>query len=585
MKQFITFINIPEVRGKIPKCQICQKSFSFTTREHQCKRCLRAVCEGCSPFKINHIKKDGKESAKPHRMCKICKEESEQIKNFVEQNHIAYGVDTLSKQWLGGSLSQQEYKNARESAKIRFDKTEISGFDNINYSLKEFYYLAGKDNTKLQNVCLTFCSKNPEVAFSAELVSLANFLLCFSSEASTFQLLGIIYKQKPPEECILSILTYCVKGYGMGEDEKQLLKQFLQSRLKRYLITFSINMFNFDTTLFLITQLIKKYDSFIKQLSAIFILARTQLKNTNHEDLELWILRNVRRKDAESKLNLMQLPAPNQEIESRETSQSIRSIGFSMIEQQDQSQYNEMKAEISNLKLQLALKDNEIESYKFQLQQMQSPDDSKKDKYIQQKNEEIAILLARVDALTLENKQFSKRESNYSSQNSIQADQQRNIQELQQQIERLKTKLKESIFENRAMSMSLATSAQSIMSGKEVQDLKQKHEDEKRQLFDQIQALEQNKSQLQRIIDSQKQLNQRVVDYLSSMTINTNVIKLSLKPPLERRTKNDNEDYKILIDTKIQQNQLLKQMLMANQQQIQELNSKLKDIKQMIYSQ
>ncbi|CAD8153139.1 unnamed protein product [Paramecium pentaurelia] len=572
MKQFITFINIPEVRGKIPKCQICQKSFSFTTREHQCKRCLRAVCEGCSPFKINHIKKDGKESTKPHRMCKICKEESEQIKNFVEQNHIAYGVDTLSKQWLGGTLSQQDYKNARESAKIRFDKTEISGFDNINYSLKEFYYLVGKDNQKLQNVCLTFCSKNPEVQFSAELVCLANFLLCFSSEASTYQLLTIIYKQKPLDECIVSILTYCVKGYGLGEDEKQLLKQFLQSRLKRYLITYSINLFNFDTTLFLITQLIKKYDSFIKGLSAIFILASTQLKNTNHEDLELWILRNVRRKDAENKLNSMQMPTPKQEIESRDTSQSVRSIAFSMIEQQDQSQNNELKAEISNLKLQLALKDNEIESYKFQLQQMQSPDDSKKDKYIQQKNDEIAILLARVDALTLENKQLSKKESSYLNQNSLQAEQQKIIQEQQQQIERLKTKLKDTTFENRAMSMSLATSAQSIMSGKEVQDLKQQHENEKQQLFDQIHTLEQNKAQLQRIIDSQKQLNQRVVDYISSMTINTNVIELSIKPPLERSTKNDNEDYKFLIDTKNQQNQILKQLLMANQQQIQELN-------------
>ena len=43
------------------------------------------------------------------------------------------------------------------------EKTEISGLDNINYSLKEFYFLVGKDNVKLQNVCLTFCSKNPGV--------------------------------------------------------------------------------------------------------------------------------------------------------------------------------------------------------------------------------------------------------------------------------------------------------------------------------------------------------------------------------------------------------------------------------------
>jgi len=31
--------------------------------------------------------------------------ESDAIKSFVEQNQIAYGVDTLSKQWLGGSMN------------------------------------------------------------------------------------------------------------------------------------------------------------------------------------------------------------------------------------------------------------------------------------------------------------------------------------------------------------------------------------------------------------------------------------------------------------------------------------------------
>lgn len=34
------------------------------------------------------------------------------------------------------------------------------------------------------------------------------------------------------------------------------------------------------------------------------------------------------------------------------------------------------------------------------------------------------------------------------------------------------------------------------------------------------------------------------------MTININVIELSLKPPLERNNKNDEEDFKFLIDIK-----------------------------------
>lgn len=34
------------------------------------------------------------------------------------------------------------------------------------------------------------------------------------------------------------------------------------------------------------------------------------------------------------------------------------------------------------------------------------------------------------------------------------------------------------------------------------------------------------------------------------MTINTSVIELSVKPPLQITTRNDNDDYKYLIDTK-----------------------------------
>ena len=36
------------------------------------------------------------------------------------------------------------------------------------------------------------------------------------------------------------------------------------------------------------------------------------------------------------------------------------------------------------------------------------------------------------------------------------------------------------------------------------------------------------------------------------MTINTNVIELSIKPTLERNSKNDDEDYKLLVDIKNQ---------------------------------
>ena len=87
---------------------------------------------------------------------------------------------------------------------VKLERTEISGLDNINYSLKEFYFLTKRNPEKLKNVIMAFISKYPEIPFSPELVVLTNFLLCFSSDSSAFALLGIIYKHIAPAYFITS---------------------------------------------------------------------------------------------------------------------------------------------------------------------------------------------------------------------------------------------------------------------------------------------------------------------------------------------------------------------------------------------
>ncbi|CAK68799.1 unnamed protein product (macronuclear) [Paramecium tetraurelia] len=505
--------------------------------------------------------------------------EQDSIKSFVEYYHIAYGVDTLSKQWLGSAFNSQDYKTARESTKLKMDQIEFAGLDNINYSLKDFYALAGKDNVKLQNVCMTFCSKNPDIKLTADMICLANFLLCFSSEASAFQLLNIIYRQKPPEEFLKSIVTCCVKGFNMSESDTIYLRQFLEARLKRYLLTFSINMFNFDTTLLLIQQLIQKYDYFIQGLSAIFMIASPNLKSSTHEELEIYILREIRRKEVELKLKTIQQPKPKQDSENKDRTQSIMSLAFSTFEQQDTSQINDLKTEISNLKLQLSLKDNEIESYKFQLSQLQIPDQQKKEKFLKQKCDEIAILLSRIDELTLENQVYQKKERTNSDFSLMYQQSQKIIEEKQKQINRLKDKVKESSLENRTMSLSLAGGVQGILSGKEVQELKQGFEEEKQFLTDQIKQLESSKALLQKSLDAQKKLNQRVIDYIGSMTLNNKLIELQIKTSEEKETISYKDEVNNLIDIKNQQNQMLSRLQSTNLQQIEELKVKIKNLK------
>ncbi len=44
---------IPKFQPDIRKtnCYFCTQKFGLSRREHQCKRCLRAVCDECSPAK------------------------------------------------------------------------------------------------------------------------------------------------------------------------------------------------------------------------------------------------------------------------------------------------------------------------------------------------------------------------------------------------------------------------------------------------------------------------------------------------------------------------------------------------------
>ena len=49
--------------------------FRILVRKHKCKRCLRAVCANCSKTKILII--DKSDSYENHRVCNICKEESD----------------------------------------------------------------------------------------------------------------------------------------------------------------------------------------------------------------------------------------------------------------------------------------------------------------------------------------------------------------------------------------------------------------------------------------------------------------------------------------------------------------------------
>ena len=95
--QFIKTVKFSADRGKAKNCTLCLKEFTMLTREHQCKRCKRPVCENCSPHKAVVSKYDDN---KVHRHCNFCKIESDEMKKFISDNKIALMNDTYSIQWL-----------------------------------------------------------------------------------------------------------------------------------------------------------------------------------------------------------------------------------------------------------------------------------------------------------------------------------------------------------------------------------------------------------------------------------------------------------------------------------------------------
>lgn len=67
LKRFI----LPNERGLRSHCEICGIKFQLLVKqEHQCKRCMRSVCEQCGPER--RIVYEGDGSSSLHRCCSVC---------------------------------------------------------------------------------------------------------------------------------------------------------------------------------------------------------------------------------------------------------------------------------------------------------------------------------------------------------------------------------------------------------------------------------------------------------------------------------------------------------------------------------
>ncbi|CAD8138739.1 unnamed protein product [Paramecium octaurelia] len=333
----IKSVILNEVRGRFKKCQLCQKEFTLFHKEHQCKRCRRAVCQTCANFH-GPVLGDAGYSKQTHRICNTCKEESETIKKFIEQYKLGIGKDTFSLEWLKSSgltidLAKKEYDFAQKENDRAKDKGEflkmkqelqsvmIDFWLNLNYSLREFLFNV-MNNIELEQLQQQICRvlgalllQYPEIGYSSDQVLITIFLLCFCSEASAYTILTILYSDIIPSylyplnlrktpydyqhetDQVLQVLE---QGFKIKQQELQIIKPFVRSRITRYILTFGINFYMFQTSFFMINLILSYpktgYDNFIKCLAVSFCQQFEDIKTFVNapEDAEAQILRNVK---------------------------------------------------------------------------------------------------------------------------------------------------------------------------------------------------------------------------------------------------------------------------------------------------
>ncbi|CAD8078309.1 unnamed protein product [Paramecium sonneborni] len=354
---FIYGITIKDDRGKLKNCQLCGVKFTMSVKEHQCKRCKRAVCDKCAPNKAIVQKADGV-SKKAHRLCNFCKDESDSLKRFLEQYKISFNKDSFSQQWLQSfgtdiTKAKNDFFNALDDAKLCKDTNaydifkaklevvinDIDGF--VNYSIKEFIVNALKNvepqrqkevvKTSILKVAGTLLLLYPQIGYSHEIVLITYFLLCFASEASAYILLTAIYAHILPSQLYPKSNTKydLVNEYaivvGVLKDALQVdlndmtvIKSFLQQKLKNYLLTLGINLFLFETTFFIISSVLTSgsngYMDLMAQMAILCSLSNQELQKNkfNHEETELFMLRQLRT----NQLSVLQKQIQNCDFES-----------------------------------------------------------------------------------------------------------------------------------------------------------------------------------------------------------------------------------------------------------------------------
>ncbi|CAD8173004.1 unnamed protein product [Paramecium octaurelia] len=322
--------------NKNEACELCQQTFDWKHKSHQCKRCFRFVCYNCGPDKTIIPSHDLKT---PHRICKNCKDDSKHQTQQMEVEKCKFGqLSGIGKRWASLAQGddiviekvQEEYqnslpkilKNASNETKGQIQTNLLRYYKenkkSLNYSLYEWNYkmCVGESEssiqTKLSNVLICFFKSNP-VRLTRNLVFMTTYILYFCDEAICLTLLQFLHQKVLPQrfqyhkldadenrpiDQEVTFLMDCIRDQSSSQIDsltKSKIKVFLETYSSVILTTLMFNHIEFYVGYFLFNQLLinKDFSIYEKFLANICLELQKTFADTQIDDIPIQIMKNI----------------------------------------------------------------------------------------------------------------------------------------------------------------------------------------------------------------------------------------------------------------------------------------------------
>ncbi|CAK93679.1 unnamed protein product (macronuclear) [Paramecium tetraurelia] len=340
-----------QTRQKQPNCEICMYSFLLSVQQHQCKRCLRAICSECGKYKGLVVNFDLKQE---HRVCLVCKDEQEYLEKLINEKKLQYNNNSLNtKEWLQYSCidkAKEKIINDYYYIKLEESKNNLSQLDYENlklikpyviqirsqfkYSIIELdYYLTKylikdliKEKTQAEikesldntitdlvfQVLQCFIYDNPSIKCTYNLVQLTQFLLYFHSQPLVLYFINILRK----EGCLKRLLENAEQLQSseidilqeIGKTNHQIqqtdlffFRKYLEKYANSMLSSLFIDYLNVPCIIYIFDRIFK-YKNY-SELEDITALLDIKLKGQDDEFITNQIRRNTKRLDLKKYLN------------------------------------------------------------------------------------------------------------------------------------------------------------------------------------------------------------------------------------------------------------------------------------------